>query len=446
MKFLAMLKVKKPGDYELAVAEAPGCGRVRRAEKPIPVVELLIMEQSPTTPKTPWSFVALMAFFMSFVALSIDAMLPALGQIAQDLQVANPNDVQLVISSIFLGMGLGLVFFGPLSDSYGRKIAIYLGMAVFMVGCVASILASTFEVMLFGRLLQGLGGAACRVVTLAMIRDRFEGNLMAKVMSFIMIIFILVPALAPSIGQLILYVADWRGIFVFMLILSVLSLVWLFLGQEETLAVERRRPFSLLAIAAGIRETVTNRLARGYTVVAGLIFGAFIGYLSSSQQILQVQYALGDTFALVFGCLALTIGFSSFANSRWVDRVGMEVLCRRALTILVGISALFLPISLFYQGHPPLAMFLVFLSSSFFCFGILFGNFNTLAVQSLGHIAGVANSVIGSLQTLISVILGGVIGSYYNGTVLPLVSGFFILGLCSLVMLIRLLRQDSNFS
>ena len=202
---------------------------------------------------------------------------------------------------------MGLIFFGPLSDSYGRKPAIYLGISVFLIGCLASIYSTSFEVMIFGRLLQGLGAASCRIITLAMIRDRFDGNTMAKTMSLIMIIFILVPALAPSIGQLIMFAFNWRAIFVFIFILGMLSMVWLALGQPETLAKENRLPFSVRVILNGITETMKNRISRGYTIASGLVFGAFVGYLSSTQQILQEQYQLGDKFSIAFGGLALAI-------------------------------------------------------------------------------------------------------------------------------------------
>jgi len=378
-----------------------------------------------------------MAILMSLVALSIDAILPALRQIGQDLNVQHANDVQLIISSVFLGMSLGLMFFGPYSDSYGRKPAIYLGMVIFFGGCLASIFAESFQIMIVGRFLQGLGAASCRVCTLAMIRDRFEGNKMAKIMSQIMIIFVFVPALAPSIGQGFLFIANWRSIFIFMLALGIVSVLWLALKQAETLDKKKRLPFSIKTIANGIVETIKNKTSRGYTLASGLIFGAFVGYLSSAQQILQEQYQLGSQFSIFFGFLALSIGLASFANSKWVDIIGMESLCKRALMILVGTAMVFIPICYYLKGHPPLSILMTYLVITFFCIGILFGNFNSLAIQPLGHIAGVANSVISSLQTLISVGLGGFIAYSYDGTVLPLIIGFFMLGLGSLIIVFQ---------
>jgi DHA1 family bicyclomycin/chloramphenicol resistance-like MFS transporter len=385
-----------------------------------------------------WGFIALMALLMSFVALAIDAMLPALAQIGTDLNVANRNDVQQVISSIFLGMSFGLIFFGPFSDSYGRKPAIYLGMGIFIIGCLISIFSQTFNTMIFGRILQGLGGASCRVITIAMIRDKFEGAQMGKVMSLIMIFFIMVPALAPSIGQLILMIATWRAIFYVMLLLGIISVVWLALKQEETLPVEKRLKFSLGTIFNGVLETVKNKTSRSYTLAAAFVFGAFISYLSSSQQIFQTQYGVGKLFALYFGVLALSIGSASFANSRWVDKYPMEILCLNALKLMVSLALVFLPVAIYYNGNPPLALLMIYFMGTFFTLGILFGNFNTLAIQPLGHIAGVANSVISSIQTFISVLIGGTISYFYDGSISPIVASFLGLGFLALLIVRRL--------
>ncbi|MFT6067963.1 MAG: DHA1 family bicyclomycin/chloramphenicol resistance-like MFS transporter [Bacteriovoracaceae bacterium] len=384
-----------------------------------------------------WGFIALMALLMSFVALAIDAMLPALGQIAIDLNVENRNDVQQVISSIFLGMSFGLIFFGPFSDSYGRKPAIYLGMSIFIIGCLISIFSQSFNMMILGRILQGLGGASCRVITIAMIRDKFEGAEMGKVMSLIMIFFIMVPALAPSIGQLILLIASWRAIFYLMLLLGVISMIWLALKQEETLALDKRLNFSLGTIWNGVIETVKNKVSRSYTLAAAFVFGAFISYLSSSQQIFQTQYGVGKLFSLYFGVLALSIGSASFANSRWLERHSMETLCLQALKFMVVFGLVFFPIALYFKGNPPLPILMIYLMGTFFTLGILFGNFNTLAIQPLGHIAGVANSVISSIQTFISVLIGGTISHFYDGSILPIVASFLGLGFISLLIVRR---------
>jgi len=275
-----------------------------------------------------------------------------------------------------------------------------------------------------------------------MIRDRFEGNAMARVMSFIMIIFILSPALAPSLGQVILLFAHWRVIFVVMFMIGVSSVTWLAIGQEETLKPENRRPFKIKPIFNAVLETVNNRISRGYTMASGLIFGAFVGYLNSAQQILQEQYELGVAFAVVFGFIALALGVASFANSRWVYKYGMEKICHTSLLVMVGTTTIFLPISLLFGGHPPLILLISYLLIVFFCCGLLFGNFNTMAIHPLGHIAGAASSVIGCLQTLLSASLGATIGYLYNGTINPLIIGFFILGIWSFLLVSQLTKNS----
>ena len=388
-------------------------------------------------------FIALMAMIMSLMALAIDAMLPALGAIGSSLNVLDPNDNQLVISSIFLGMSMGLMLYGPISDSFGRKKAIYLGVSIFLVGDLISLFAQDFSLMIVGRLLQGFGAAACRVVSIAMIRDKFSGKEMASVMSLIMMTFIMVPALAPSVGQFILLFAPWQGIFVLLFVFALCALLWLHLRQGETLAPENRIPFSYNNIKSGVLETLKHPISLPYTLAGGIMFGSFIGYLSSSQQILQLQYQTGELFALYFGVLALALGLASFANSKLVMNFAMEKLCTIALSALSLISIIFFIYAQAMQGQPPLLAFMIYLGLTFFCFGILFGNFNTLAVHPLGHIAGVATSVISTVSTFISVLIGAQIGQLYDGTVLPLVLGFAGCGLLTLAIVLRIPKQHA---
>lgn len=380
-------------------------------------------------------FVARTALMISLVALSVDAMLPALQEIGGDLGVQRPNDAQLIISALFLGMAVGTMIYGPVSDSAGRKPPIYVGFALFILGCLLSAAATSFPVMLAGRFLQGLGAAGPRIVMIALVRDGYEGRAMARIMSLVMAVFILVPALAPAIGQGILLVAHWRAIFGVLLGLALVSLVWFGFRQPETLMPNRRTPFSLLHIGRAIYETCTNRTAFGYTIAAGLIFGAFIGFLNSAAQIFQGQYGLGKLFPLYFSVLALSIGSAALVNSRLVMRFGMRRLSSLALSGLSGLSLVFFAIAWAATGAPPLWALMAYLITAFFCIGILFGNFNALAMDPLGHIAGVAASVIGSLTTFISLALGTVIGQSYDGTVLPLVGGFAALGIGSFAVM-----------
>ncbi len=382
-----------------------------------------------------FEFVALMAMIISMVALSIDAMLPALPDIASDLGVTNINDSQYVISILFVGMAIGQMIFGPMSDSIGRKNAINLGFVVFIIGCLVSLLAQTFTVMLIGRFLQGFGVAGPRIVSIALVRDRYEGRKMARVMSFVMTIFILVPVVAPAVGQAILIFADWRGIFWMFLVLSFIALSWFNLRQPETLPLESRVKFSIEQIVLDVKYIFAIPAAVGYTVAAGIVFGSFLGYLSSSQQIFQQQYGLGDQFVVYFGVLAASLGVASLVNAKLVMRFGMRRLSLGALMSITFLSVPFYFLSQHYAGNPPLGQVMAYLLAVFFFVGILFGNLNALAMEPLGSVAGIGAAVVGSLSTLISVILGVVISSAYDGTILPLVSGFALLSIgCLMVM------------
>ena len=369
---------------------------------------------------------------MSLTALSIDAMLPALAQIGSELNVQDGNERQLVISTIFLGLAVGQLFFGPLSDSVGRKPAIYAGLLLFIAGALLSLLSTTFGVLLLGRLLQGAGISAPRAVTLALVRDQYAGRAMARVMSFVMTVFILVPMIAPALGQAILSVAGWRTIFASFALIALLLLLWFALRMPETLAAEQRRPLSGRRILAATREIVGTRTALGYTLTAGLVSGAFIGYLNSAQQLFQEQYALGSRFPLYFAFLSSAVGLATVLNSRLVLRYGMRLLVNGALVGIVGLSIVALGMALLTAGLPPLWLLMAYLLLVFFGIGILFGNMNSLAMEPLGHIAGIGAAIVGALSTLISVLLGTLIGQSYNGTILPLVAGMAILAALSI--------------
>ncbi len=380
-------------------------------------------------------FVALMALMTSLVALSIDTMLPALADIGQDLDVQRANDNQLIISLLILGMAIGQIIYGPISDSTGRKPAIYAGFGLFMVGSLLSLTATSFSVMLTGRVLQGVGAAGPRIVTISLIRDQYEGRDMARVISFVMTVFILVPAIAPSLGQALLIVAHWRAIFGLFLLLATITCTWFALRQPETLAPDRRQPFSLIRIGLAVKEVCLTRTAFGYTLATGLIFGAFLGYLNSAQQIFQMQYGLGRQFPLYFSALALAIGVASFLNTRLVMHYGTHTLTSGALQIICGLSIIFLGVAYTLSGHPPLWLLMLYFLIAFFCVGILFGNLNALAMQPLGHIAGVGAAVVGSLSTFISVSLGTLIGQNYNGAILPLLAGFAIFSTTAILVM-----------
>ena len=373
-------------------------------------------------------FVPLIALLMALVALSIDAMLPALPDIGADLGAAQRNDVQLVVTSLFLGLGFGQLLFGPLSDFIGRKPAICAGLALFMAGCVVSILAPTFELMLAGRVLQGIGVAAPRIVSVALVRDQYEGRRMARIMSFAMAVFILVPTLAPALGQGILLIADWRAIFVTLFASAAIAGIWLMLRQPETLPAERRARFSLRALAGSAVEVLRIRATLGYTLALGFAFSPFVAYLSAAQQIFQDAYGVGSLFPVYFGALALAFGAASLVNSHLVMRYGM-----RRLSSIAAIGATLVSLASWagtfaFDGLLPLWMFVVTLMLVFAAVGLLFGNLNALAMQPLGHVAGVGAAIVALLSTLISVPLGGLIGYGFDGTLYWLLGSFALFG------------------
>lgn len=391
------------------------------------------LKQKPALPLG--EFVTLMALMIALVALAIDAMLPALPIIGEELGATHENDSQLIVSLLFLGMALGQLFFGPLSDSIGRKSALSAGLGLFVVGSMISLFAETFTLVLVGRFVQGLGVAGPRSVSLALIRDQYEGRAMARVMSFVMTIFILVPVIAPTLGQAILMVANWRAIFAVLAVMALMLFGWFALRQPETLLPAHRMPFSLQRIVLVSREVCTNRIAFGYTLVAGLVSGAFLGFLSSAAQIFQQQYDLGSWFPIYFAVLASAAGVASLMNANLVMRFGMRALIGRAMLSLAVTSVGFLGFAFLYAGSPPLWSTMAYLLAIFFAIGILFGNLNSLAMEPLGHVAGIGSALVGSISTLISVPLGILIGHSYNGTILPLIGGFAVLGALSLLVM-----------
>jgi DHA1 family bicyclomycin/chloramphenicol resistance-like MFS transporter len=386
--------------------------------------------------------VALTALLMSLVAMSIDSMLPALADIGRELGVTDANDNQLVVSAMFLGLAVAQMLFGPLSDAVGRRPAIFAGLGIFCAGSVICLVATSFPMILAGRVLQGAGAAGPRIIAVAVIRDQFEGRQMARIMSVVMAVFIIVPTVAPAVGQGVLVFADWRAIFAVLLGQAIISLVWFAVRQPETLAADRRMPLSARRIGAAIAETCTNRIGLGYTVAAGLVSGAFLGYLNSSQQIFVDLYDAGTSFPLYFGGLALAIGAAALLNSRLVERLGMRHLCWRALTTITGLSLGFLVVAWRCDGQPPLWALMVYLVPLFFSIGILFGNFNSMAIEPLGHIAGTAAAVIGSLTTFIGLGLGVPIGHLFDLTVFPLVAGFASLSAAALGVMWWVERGD----
>ncbi|MDG2087917.1 MAG: multidrug effflux MFS transporter [Arenicellaceae bacterium] len=378
-------------------------------------------------------FSIFVATLMAIVALSIDALLPALGLITQELGIINANQTQLVISMLFLGLALGQLICGPLSDALGRKPVLYSGLVVYLFGTIVCFFSSNITTLLIGRVIQGLGCAGPYVSSVSLVRDKFEGRGMAKIMSLVMMIFVLVPAFAPILGQAVLFVSPWRGIFAVYLFYALLIMVWINIRLPETLPKEQRIPFTVDGFIAGFKEVVSNRVTISITLATGLSFGSFIGYLNSSQQIFQVQFETGKMFSLYFGSLALALGAASMLNSRLVERLGMYHLASRAYLAIVLTSIAFTVIQFYVNIH--LWMFMTYMLILFFNLGMVFGNLNAMAMEPMGHVAGIAAAVIGSVSSMMSIIIGTTIGQLYNKTVMPLTGGFLLMSSLALILL-----------
>lgn len=378
-------------------------------------------------------FIVLIALLMSVVAISIDALLPALGFISKDIHLNHPNQAQYIISVLFLGMAIGQLVCGPLSDATGRKKILYAGIVLILIGSTICFFAQDINTLLIGRFIQGLGVAGPYVSAISIVRDKYAGNEMARVMSLVMLIFIMVPALAPSLGQAVLLVSSWRYVFVLYIVYAIIIGLWIYIRLDETLPKEYRIPFTTMGFVEGFKEVISNYSTMSYTLCMGLFFGSFVGYLNSSQQIFQELFNTGKLFTVYFGVLALLFGVASLVNARFVQKWGMEYLCNRAVWGLILSSGIFLAVQLITSVN--LWMFLIYAAVLFFAFGLVFGNINAMAMEPMGHVAGIASAIIGAASSIMSMIIGTAIGQMYNNTLIPVTSGFLILSIIALVIL-----------
>ncbi|MCO5065603.1 MAG: multidrug effflux MFS transporter [Rhizobiaceae bacterium] len=379
-----------------------------------------------------WEFIAICAGLMALNALAIDIMLPGLQQIGASLGVENENHRQYVISAYFGGMAAALLLFGPLSDRFGRRKPLLVGLTIYIFAALCAAFAPTFETLLTMRFIQGVGAASTRVIAVSMVRDRFGGRAMAEVMSLIFMVFMIIPVLAPSVGQLVMLFAEWHMIFVVMAVIASTITAWTFFRMPETQHPEDRRSIELRSILQGFGIVLSNRIALGYTFASTIIFGALFGFVNSAQQIYVGIYQLGVWFPVVFAGIAGMMAFSSFLNSRLVGKFGMRRLSHGALTGFIVVSLIWLVWSL--TGPVPLPVFVVLFGAAMFQFGWIGSNFNAIAMEPLGHIAGTAASIQGFMQTLGGGLIGAFIGQQFDGTVTPLAAGFAGVGLIGLTM------------
>lgn len=375
--------------------------------------------------RAPVGLLVFLAMMTSVVALTIDAILPAVDGISADLGFEAATDRNYLVLVVFLGLSVGQPVFGPLSDAIGRRSTAVIGWGVFTLGTVIAMAAGSFETIVFGRFLQGVGAAGPRVVATAIVRDLYDGRAMARIISLIMTVFMLVPMLAPLIGQQAEFAGGWRAIFVVYLAMAGLCLVLHFAMLPETLAPENVKPLSFRPLARAFVEVLTTRVTMLYTLASSAIFCAFAALLSSAQVIYEELFGLGDLFPLVFAAMATLFAVAQFTNSQLVMRLGMRWLVRAAAIGTLAGSGSALVISLaFYGPVPPLWFYLVLMSPVFIGSGLMFSNLTALALEPMGHIAGTASAVVMSVSTLIAVAGGALIGLQIDGTILPLFAGF----------------------
>jgi MFS transporter, DHA1 family, multidrug resistance protein len=379
-------------------------------------------------------FVVVIASIMALNPLAMDMMLPALPDIAAAFHITEANRPQAVLSTFLIGFGIGQFVMGPLSDRFGRRAVLIDGMALYCIASVVAVSASSFETLLLARALQGLGTSATRVIATSIVRDCYSGRRMASVMSLAMMVFIAVPVVAPSLGEAVLLFAQWRGIFVVLMLYGFVALVWNTIRMPETLPETERRSLAVRDVLGAYRQTVSNRQTIGYALAASGVMGSLFAYVLSSQQVFTGIYGLGRSFPIAFAAIAVGTAIGGFFNARFVGRLGMRVISHGALVGFVGVAAMLLAGA--KLGFMPLALFMALSALMMFFFGLMIANFTSLAMEPQGHIAGTASSLYGSITTLLGIWIGSTIGQDFDGTLVPFATGFFLCTLASLLIVL----------
>ncbi|WP_224823708.1 multidrug effflux MFS transporter [Cognatishimia sp. MH4019] len=388
-------------------------------------------------------FIALMAMISATVAFSIDAMLPALPEIAAELTPDAPEGATLIITSFVFGMGLGTLFAGPLSDALGRRPVIFAGFALYCVGAVLAVLANTLELVLAARVIQGLGVAGPRIVALAVIRDLFSGREMARLMSFVLLVFSLVPAIAPALGAVIIWGVGWRGIFGAFVIFSLLIGSWYATRMPETLPAEARRPIRVTLLWSALVEMLSIPMVRLSMLTQALCFGMLFAVLSTTQQMFDLVFDKGASFPLWFGLIALLAATASIVNARFVMRLGMRKLVMTVLgTQILISSASLISFNMIENEAHLFPIFLFWITSLFFLAGMTLGNLNALAMEPVGHIAGMAASLMGSVSTIGAVFVAVPIGLAFTGSPIPVAIGTLTCSILAFLLTLRMRQLE----
>ncbi|NCP11025.1 MAG: multidrug effflux MFS transporter [Sphingomonadales bacterium] len=377
-------------------------------------------------------FLAMMASLMALNALAIDAMLPAFPAIGAALGIVDANDRQYVLSAYLFGSAIGALFYGSLADRYGRKPVLLSALLAYAIFAALGGFSTSFPALLGFRFAQGLAAAAMGVVALAVIRDRYSGDRMARLVSLVFIVFMAVPIIAPTLGQMILYVASWRFIFILFVVLSGMVALWVWQRLPETLDPANVIPIRTHEVASTWREVVTNRGALGYVLASGIVMGGLFGYLNSAQQIFADIFDAADIFPYAFAAVAASIAVSNWFNSRIVEKFGARRVSHSALIAFIILSGA--QIAAASMAHETLPIFLVLIAANMSMIGFTGSNFGSIAMQPFGRMAGAASSFQQFARTLLAAAIGAVIGQMFDGSVVPMATGFLITGLVALVL------------
>lgn len=381
----------------------------------------------------PREFITVLALSMALAALGIDLLLPAFDAMRADLRLdADSTAVAGAITTYFLGLAVGQLAYGPLSDRFGRRRGLQAGFLIYGVGALASALSPSLSVLLLARFVWGLGAAGFRVLAVAMIRDRYSGDRMSRAMSFVMAVFIVVPVIAPTLGAMIVALVSWRWLPGVCMIAVALIAFWA-RRLPETLAPEHRLDLTVSRLTLAARFVTRDRIAVGYTLGMAALYGCFTSYLASSEIIIGRTFGRPEAFPFVFGGLALVMGGAMLANARMVERVGTRRLAHAVLLAYLAATVVFLTVAVVTDGRPALWLFLVTLAPILAAHAFLIPNLNTIAMTSMGAVAGTAASLIGFVQVGLGAALGAVLDRAFDGTVLPHSYGFLVYTLLALL-------------
>ncbi|EJF94975.1 multidrug effflux MFS transporter [Bartonella tamiae] len=379
-------------------------------------------------------FVIMIAVLMATNAIAIDIMLPAMGEIKRSLNVTGVNDHHYIIFCYLVGFGFSQVFLGPISDRFGRRIPIIISLILYSIASAACAFAPSFAGLLVLRAIQGVGAAATRVLTVSIVRDIYDGRKMAEVMSIVMMVFMIVPIIAPATGQAIMIFEHWQLIFLFMAVAGVIITFWVYFRLPETLY--EKRPLTFSSVGTGLWVVISNRAALCYTLAFSVLLGSLFAALNTAEQIYNGIYGLGVWFPLAFATVATFQALSAFLNARFVGKYGMRRISHVLLMIFCFASFIWFIWSIIAGGNIPFVFYMILFTIIMFSFGGMGANFNSLAMEPLGKVAGTASSVFGFLQTVLGAGLGFIIGQQFNGSTIPIAAGFFILGSVAVILVL----------